>query len=69
MGAVRMNNIYAYIRVSKKDQNTDRQQEALKEYAVANNIKYNAIFEDRASGKDFDRTQYQALKETVKAGD
>lgn len=64
-----MNNVYAYIRVSTKEQNADRQQEALKEYAKANNLKYKAIFEDRASGKDFDRVQYQALKETVKVGD
>ena len=64
-----MNSIYAYIRVSTKDQNTDRQHEALKEYAKANNLKYKAIFEDKSSGKDFDRTQYKALKEIVKAGD
>ncbi|MBU3171763.1 recombinase family protein [Clostridium estertheticum] len=64
-----MNNIYAYIRVSTKEQNTDRQQEALKEYATTNSIKYKAIFEDRASGKDFDRSQYIALKEIVKTGD
>ena len=29
-----MNNVYAYIRVSTKEQNTDRQHEALKEYAT-----------------------------------
>ena len=61
--------IYAYIRVSTKEQNTDRQHEALKEYADANNIKYDAAFEDKASGKNFDRPQYNALKETVKQGD
>ena len=64
-----MKSAYAYIRVSTKEQNTDRQHEALKEYAKTNNVKYKAIFEDRASGKDFERIQYQALKETVKAGD
>ena len=64
-----MNNVYAYIRVSTKEQNTDRQQEALKEYAATSSIKYKAIFEDRASGKDFDRSQYIALKEIVKPGD
>ncbi len=64
-----MNNIYAYIRVSTKEQNTDRQHEAIKEYAKANSLKYKAIFEDKSSGKNFDRPQYQALKETVKTGD
>lgn len=61
--------VYGYIRVSTREQNTDRQHEALKQYAKDNNIKYAAIFEDKASGKNFDRAQYQALKDTVKAGD
>jgi DNA invertase Pin-like site-specific DNA recombinase len=64
-----MNSVYAYIRVSTKEQNTDRQHEALKEYATSNNLKYKTIFEDRASGKDFERLQYRALKEIVKTGD
>ena len=64
-----MNNIYAYIRVSTKEQNTDRQHEALKEYAKINDLKYKAVFEDKSSGKDFNRQQYQVLKETVKPGD
>jgi len=64
-----MNRVYAYIRVSTKEQNTDRQHEALKQYATSNNIEYKVIFEDRASGKDFERPQYQLLKETVKSGD
>jgi DNA invertase Pin-like site-specific DNA recombinase len=61
--------VYGYIRVSTKEQNTDRQHEALKEYGKQNKIKYKVIFEDRATGKNFDRPQYQALKETVKSGD
>ena len=64
-----MKNIYAYIRVSTKEQNTDRQHEALKQYAESNNIEYRTIFEDRASGKDFERPQYKILKETVNTGD
>jgi len=69
IGGISMNNIYAYIRVSTKEQNTDRQHEALKDHAKTNKLKYKAIFEDKCSGKDFDRPQYQALKEIVKAGD
>lgn len=61
--------IYAYIRVSTKEQCTDRQHEALKEYAKANKLKFKTIFEDKSSGKDFERPQYQSLKEIVKAGD
>ena len=61
--------VYGYIRVSTESQNTDRQKEALKEYATANKIKYAAVFEDKSSGKNFDRPQYQALKEIVKPGD
>jgi len=64
-----MNNIYAYIKVSTKEQNTDRQDEALKRYSISNNIEYKAIFEDRSSGKDFERSQYKELKEIVKSGD
>lgn len=61
--------IYGYLRVSTSLQNTDRQLEALKEYGKQNKIKYKAIFEDKASGKDFDRPQYKALKEVLRAGD
>lgn len=61
--------VYGYIRVSTEGQNTDRQREALKEYATANSIKYAAVFEDKSSGKNFDRPQYQTLKESVKSGD
>ncbi|APC42825.1 hypothetical protein A7L45_22055 (plasmid) [Clostridium estertheticum subsp. estertheticum] len=68
-GVVSVNSVYAYIRVSTKEQNTDRQHEALKEYATSNKLKYKIIFEDRASGKDFERLQYKALKEIVKTGD
>ncbi|MBZ9607182.1 recombinase family protein [Clostridium estertheticum] len=56
-----MKNIFAYIRVSTKEQNTDRQHEALEQYAVSNNIEYKVTFEDRASGKDFERKQYKVL--------
>ena len=53
-----MENIYGYARVSSKDQNEDRQIEALKEYGVLDKN----IFIDKKSGKDFDREQYKFLK-------
>jgi DNA invertase Pin-like site-specific DNA recombinase len=59
---------YAYIRVSTREQSTDRQHQALNEYSKLNGIKI-ASYEDKASGKDFDRAQYQALKQTAKSGD
>ncbi|MBU3217159.1 recombinase family protein, partial [Clostridium estertheticum] len=37
-GVVSVNSVYAYIRVSTKEQNTDRQHEALKEYATSNKL-------------------------------
>jgi DNA invertase Pin-like site-specific DNA recombinase len=61
--------VYGYIRVSTEGQNTDRQKEALKEYAKTNKIEYAAVFEDKSSGKNFDRHQYQVLKEIIKSGD
>jgi len=36
---------YSYVRVSTKEQNTDRQSQAITEYAAANNIKISRIFE------------------------
>lgn len=53
-----MENIYGYARVSSKDQNEDRQVEALKEFGVLENN----ILIDKKSGKDFDREEYKVLK-------
>lgn len=57
--------IYAYIRVSTKHQNIDRQYEEIK--ALDINDKY--IYIDRESGKDFDRTKYQKLIKKLKKDD
>ena len=56
--------IYHYCRVSTREQNLDRQLNALAAYKPADRV-----FTDKQSGKDFDRPAYQALKETVVAGD
>lgn len=61
--------IYSYIRVPTRDQNMDQQHEILKEYAESNNIKYDAVFEDKITGKNYDRPQYKALKGIVKRND
>lgn len=64
-----VNKVYGYVRVSTGEQNTARQYEALKDYEVKNGIKFNKIFEDKKSGKNFDRTDYQLMKEVIKKGD
>ncbi|WP_340006004.1 recombinase family protein [Paenibacillus sp. FSL K6-0276] len=57
--------IFAYIRVSAKDQNPDRQLHEMKQLGVNERD----IFIDKESGKDFDRPQYQALKQCLRQGD
>ena len=56
---------YAYIRVSTKDQNVDRQRAALEPFCVPPG----QVFIDYQSGKDFDRPQYQKLLRRLKRGD
>ena len=57
--------IYAYIRVSTKYQNIDRQYEEIKTLDIDD--KY--IYIDKESGKDFDRTKYQKLIKKLKKDD
>ena len=57
--------IYAYLRVSTKDQNLERQIVAVKEYSP--NI--DRIFSDKQSGKNFERTEYSKLKGIIQSGD
>lgn len=54
---------YGYVRVSTKEQVVDRQLVAMKTAGVAN------VLIDKASGKDFDRPQYQALRKKLQRGD
>lgn len=49
--------IFGYARVSSKEQHLARQIVALKQYVAEENI-----LTDKASGKDFDREAYKALK-------
>lgn len=56
---------YGYIRVSSREQNTDRQQIAMREYGIGDE----SIFTDRQSGKDFDRPAYRRLVRKLKPGD
>lgn len=57
--------IYAYIRVSTKQQKIDRQYEEIKEL----NVKDNCIYIDKESGNNFDRTNYKKLLKILKRND
>ena len=54
---------YAYIRVSTKEQNLDRQMAAVSAYNP------DEVFADKQSGKNFDRPEYQRMKSLVARGD
>ncbi|WP_022795135.1 recombinase family protein [Marinococcus halotolerans] len=56
---------YGYIRVSSKDQNESRQLASMREAGIVERD----IFVDRASGKNFQRDQYQLLKRILRKGD
>ncbi|MBR1876763.1 MAG: recombinase family protein [Lachnospiraceae bacterium] len=56
---------YGYIRVSSRDQKTDRQYEALMQYGIGKEY----IFTDKLSGKDFNRPQYKKLLRRMRKGD
>ena len=57
--------IYAYCRVSTREQNLDRQVIAMKEFGV----KERNIFTEKVSGKNFDRPVFLRLVRRLKKGD
>lgn len=54
-----------YVRVSTQEQNTERQILKMKELGIEDRF----IFVDKATGKNFDRPQYQAMKQIIRQGD
>ena len=60
-----MRKMYGYIRVSSIEQNGDRQRIAMEQAGVPKN----AIYEDRQSGKDFERPQYRRMVRRLREGD
>lgn len=58
-------NIYGYIRVSTKDQNEQRQLHKM----IERGVEARRIFVDKASGRHFDRPQYQLLRKILSTGD
>lgn len=59
--------IFGYIRVSSKDQNPERQVEALKNHEKE--LRDENIYTDKQSGNDFNRGAYQELKRILREGD
>lgn len=60
-----MENIYAYIRVSTREQKEDRQMLAMQEIGIPKQ----RIYMDKQSGKDFNRPMYQKLLRRLRSGD
>ncbi len=58
-------NVYGYIRVSTREQNLDRQILALREFGVPEK----QIYQEKQSGKDFERPVYQRLIKKLRPGD
>src|SRR5699024_5413484 len=56
---------FFYERVSSIDQSLERQLEAAREVGIAEEY----IFVDKASGKDFQRPEYQLMKRMLREGD
>ncbi len=56
---------YLYIRVSTKEQNESRQLALKEKYG----LRTSDIFIDKATGKNFNRPEYQKLKEELQKGD
>lgn len=57
--------VFGYARVSSKEQNEERQLVAFKEYGIDERD----IYIDKQSGKDFNREQYNVLKNVLREND
>lgn len=58
-------NYWGYIRVSSKDQNEDRQIDALSQFGIPKRH----LFIDKQSGKDFNRPAYKRMLKRIMPGD
>lgn len=56
---------YGYVRVSTRDQHTDRQLVAMEKFGIDRKH----LFIDKQSGKDFNRPAYNRMVKVMKAGD
>jgi len=60
-----MGNYYGYNRVSTKEQHLDRGRKNIEEFCGARSIPLVKIFEDKQTGRNYDRPRYVVLKEDV----
>lgn len=56
---------FGYIRISSRDQNINRQLDALHEFGISDG----RLFIDKQSGKDFERPAYKRLLKRLREGD
>lgn len=56
---------FGYVRVSTQEQHEERQLEKMKALGISDRD----VFVDKASGKNFNRPKYQALKNSLRKGD
>lgn len=56
---------FGYVRVSSQDQNEARQLATMREHGIPKE----RLFIDKASGRNFQRPQYQALVRRLQPGD
>lgn len=61
--------IYAYVRVSTKEQNPDREIINIKRFCQERQMSDIILFIDKMTGKRFDRPEYLKLKRKIKKGD
>jgi DNA invertase Pin-like site-specific DNA recombinase len=64
-----MNKVFNYIRVSSKEQNESRQQQAMQEFNKANNIEGAIELIDKSTGTNTDRPNLQLMLQVVEKGD
>lgn len=64
-----MSKVYSYMRVSTKEQQLDRQEAEILEFAKSSDMVIERSFEDKASGKSFDRPAYEEMKSILVSGD
>jgi DNA invertase Pin-like site-specific DNA recombinase len=60
---------YGYIRVSTKEQNLDRQLNALLPYLSVDKDGNPYLYQDKASGKDMEREGFQDMLRSIREGD
>lgn len=64
-----INMIFAYMRVSTKDQNLSRQRRAIEDYEAKEGLKIDTWYADKKSGKNMDREEYKKMVEKLRKGD